>query len=108
MIVIPTVEGNEDSSNINTESTDHHGSQPAAALASETTSDQSTAVPIIASSNDLTSASAHSATGAQIHVAQPAAPSSSQGEFPQQNDISGAQPHLNQGHSNHHPVDSHR
>ena len=96
-----TVEGNEDSSN--TESTDRHGSQPAAALASETTTDQSTAAPIITSSNDQTSASAHSATGAQIHVAQSAVPSSSQGEFPQQNDISSAQPYLN-----HHPVDSHR
>ena len=77
----PTVEGSQDSSN--TESTDHHGSQPAASLASKTTLDQSTAAPVITSSNDPTSASAHSATGAQIHVAQPAVPSS-EGEFPQQ------------------------
>ena len=62
----------------------------------QTTSDQSTAAPVIASSSDQTSASAHSATGAQIHVAQPAVPASFQGEFPQKNDISGARPHLNQ------------
>ena len=86
--------------------TEHDSNHPASV--SEITTDQSSAIPAITSSNDKTG-SAHSAkvSATQAQVRQQAVPSS-QGEFPLQTDVSSAQPHLNQGHSKHHPVDSQR
>jgi hypothetical protein len=55
------------------------------------------APPVMSSANDPTSASAHRATQAQSTPSQGI-----------QNEVSGAQPHLRQGHSTHHPIDSYR
>ena len=86
-------------------SVEHDSNQPASV--SEITPDQNTATPVNTSSSDKTG-SAHSAevsaTRAQVGQAVP----SSQGEFPLQTDVSSAQPHLDQGHSKHPPVDSQR